>query len=106
MFLHLIPCMMQLKEGIHCFLGAGKLIPYEFGEFQFLKKQRTESDTQYSVSVSNSVLLQKIDRARHENSQATTIEKELSGLLNQLLKPEYIEESTNQELLQYNTPRI
>jgi Relaxase/Mobilisation nuclease domain len=61
---------------------------------------RTDSDTQYSVSVSQSVLLIKLVRARYENSPVAKIEKELSGLLNQLLKPEYIEETTNQELLQ------
>ena len=61
---------------------------------------RTDSEIQLSASVSQSVLLQKLVRARYENSPAAAIEKELSGLLNQLLKPEYVEETINQELLQ------
>jgi hypothetical protein len=61
---------------------------------------RSDSETQHSVSVSQSVLLQKHVRARYENSPSAAIEKELSGLLNQLLKPEYTAESINQELLQ------
>jgi len=64
------------------------------------KNMRTDSETLHSVSASQSVLLQKLVRARYENSPVAAIEKELSGLLNQLLKPEYVEESINQELLQ------
>jgi Relaxase/Mobilisation nuclease domain len=61
---------------------------------------RIDSESQHSISVSQSILLQKLITNRHENSPAAKIEKELSGLLNQLLKPEYIEETVNQELLQ------
>ncbi len=50
--------------------------------------------------MSQSVLHQKPIRNKYQNSPSAKIEKELSGLLNQLLKPEYIEETINQELLQ------
>jgi Relaxase/Mobilisation nuclease domain len=60
----------------------------------------TDSEPQHSLSLSQSVLLQKLIANRYQNSPVAKIEKELSGLLNQLLKPDYIEETINQELLQ------
>ncbi len=58
------------------------------------------SETQHSVTESETVLLQILLTNKYQNSPAAKIEKELSGLLNQLLKPEYIEETVSQELLQ------
>ena len=58
------------------------------------------SETQHSVTESETVLLQILFTKSYQNSPAAKIEKELSGLLNQLLKPEYIEETVSQELLQ------
>lgn len=65
-----------------------------------IQNVKIDFETLQSKSVSQSVLLQKLITNRYQNSPAAKIEKELSGLLNQLLKPEYIEETINQELLE------
>ncbi len=76
-------------------------IKNQAGKQKSTQNMRIDSrNTAIPFPLSQSVLLQKLCQVRYENSPAANIEKELSGLLNQLLKPEYIEETINQELLQ------
>ena len=64
-----------------------------------LKQELTIMQTQNFSPISKSVLLQKHDTNWKNNLPITQREKELSGLLNQLFKPEQEEQMINQELL-------
>ncbi len=64
-----------------------------------LKQELTIMQTQNFSPISKSVLLQKHDTNWKNNLPVTQMEKELSGLLNQLFKPEQEEQMINQELL-------
>jgi hypothetical protein len=68
-----------------------------------IKIRHSKKGERETIETSNrhkSVLLQKHIRSGYEKSPAKQMEKELSGLLNQLFKPEQVEQQINQELIE------
>jgi hypothetical protein len=68
-----------------------------------LKIRHSEQEERETIETSNrykSILLQKHIRSDYEKSPSKQIEKELSGLLYQLFRPEQLEQQADQELLE------